>query len=69
MAIGGGQLILENIKDKYQQMNLFNRMCFIKHPTLKTTHYQRIGTLNGHEECVHSLPMTGRGDLLESGGM
>ena len=31
--------------------------------------YQRIGTLNGHEECVHSLPMTGQGDLLASGGM
>ena len=69
MAIGGEQLILENIKDKYQQTNLLNRMCFIKRPTLKTTRYQQIGTLNGHEECVHSLSMTGQGDLLASGGM
>ena len=68
VAIGGEQLILENIKDKYQQTNLLNRM-FIKHPTLKTTRYQQIGTLNGHEECMHSLSMTGRGDLLASGGM
>ena len=69
MVIGGEQLILESTKDKYQQTNLLNRMCFIKCPTLKTTCYQKIGTLNGHQECMHSLSMTGWGDLLASGGM
>ena len=44
-------------------------MCFTGRPQVKTIRYQCIGTLNGHEECVHSLSLTERGDLLASGGM
>ena len=44
-------------------------MCFTERETPKATRYLHIRTLNGHEECVHALSLTERGDVLASGGM
>ena len=33
------------------------------------SHYQRIGIPEGHEECMNSLSLMEKGDLLVSGGM
>ena len=34
----------------------------------RKSHYQHIGILEGHEECVNSLLLMDKGDLLASGG-
>ena len=41
-------------------------MCFTKRCSSKSR-YQCIGVLEGHEECVNSLSLTEKGDLLASG--